>query len=98
MLFSESYTSYLLERIAELGDAPLLKIDLKRGDYWWSTRLYALATLVHEYPAVKWLPFLNDGKAYVGMVRPAELRRALAVVQPELEETYFQSYAPPGIP
>ena len=95
MLFNESYTPYLIEQIAKLGSTPLLKIDLKDGSYWWSTRLYALATLVHEYTAVEWLLFLDHGKCYVGMVRPADLRRALAVVQPQLDETYFQSYAPP---
>lgn len=95
MLFNESYTPYLIEQIAKLGGTPLLKIDLKDGGYWWSTRLYALATLVHEYTAVEWLLFLEEGNTYVGMVRPAELRRALAVAQPQLDETYFQSYAPP---
>ena len=95
MPFNESQTPYLIEQIAKLGSTPLLKIDLKDGGYWWSTRLYALATLVHEYTAVEWLLFVDNGKSYVGMVRPAELRRALAVAQPQLEETYFQSYAPP---
>jgi hypothetical protein len=95
MLFNESYTPYLIDKIAGLGSTPLLKIDLRDGHYWWSTRLYALATLVHEYTSVEWLLFLNEGTKYVGMVRPAELRRALAVIQPELDETYFQSYAPP---
>lgn len=95
MLFNESYTPYLIDQIAKLGSTPLLKIDLKDGAYWWSTRLYALATLVHEYTAVEWLLFLEEGDTYVGMVRPAELRRALAVAQPELDETYFQSYLPP---
>jgi hypothetical protein len=98
MLFNESYTPYLIEQIAKLGSTPLLKIDLRDGAYWWSTRLYALATLVHEYTAVEWLLFLEEGKTYVGLVRPAELRRALAVVQPQLDETYFQSYVPPHHP
>jgi hypothetical protein len=95
MLFNESYTPYLIEQIARLGSTPLLKLDLKDGGYWWSTRLYALATLVHEYTAVEWLLFLAEGKTYVGMVRPAQLRRALALVQPELDEAYFQPYAAP---
>ena len=98
MLFNESYTSYLIERIAGLGRTRLLKIDLRDGAYWWSTRLYALATLVHEYTEVEWLLFLDRGKHYVGLVRPAETRRALAMAQPELDETYCGSYVPPRFP
>lgn len=95
ILFNQSYLPYLIQRIAELGDAPLLKIDLRDGAYWWSTRLYALATLADEYTAVEWLLFLERGTDYVGMIRPRELRRALALFQPELEEHYRQAHVPP---
>jgi hypothetical protein len=98
MLFNQSYTPYLIQRIAELGNAPLLKIDLRDGAYWWSTRLYAVATLAHEYTAVEWLLFLSRGSDYVGIVRPGDLRRALERVQPELEEGYRQAHVPPSAP
>jgi hypothetical protein len=94
MLFNQSYIPYLIDKITALGDAPLLKIDLQDGHYWWSTRLYALATLAHEYTSVEWLLFLNAGRDYVGMVRPADLRRALAAAQPELEEDYRKAHVP----
>lgn len=98
MLFNQSYTPYLIQRIAELGSAPMLKIDLRDGDYWWSTKLYAVATLAHDYTAVEWLLFLSRGSEYVGMVRPGDLRRALERVQPELEEGYRQAHVPPLAP
>lgn len=37
----------------------------------------------------------EEQPSYVGVVRPVGLRRALAAIQPELDEAYFQSYAPP---
>lgn len=95
ILFNESYLPYLLQKIAGLADSPLLKIDLRDGMFWWSTRLYALATLADEYTAVEWLLFLDRGAEYVGMIRPGDLRQALALSQPELEEHYRQAHVPP---
>lgn len=88
ILFSQSYLPHLIERFKGLGSSPLLKIDLRDGRYWWSTRLYGLATLAEAYTSVDWLLFLNRGKEYVGMVRPGDLRQALALAQPELDEHY----------
>lgn len=98
MLFSMSYVPYLIDQVSLLGDAPLLKIDLRDGAHWWSTRLYALATLAHEYTAVEWLLFLDSGSRYVGMVRPADLRRALVAVQPELDACYHDARLQPMLP
>jgi hypothetical protein len=98
MLFNQSYLHYIIQKIAELGDSPLLKIDLRDGKYWWSTRLYAVATLAGEYTAVEWLLFLDRGTDYLGMIRPGDLRRALALSQPELEEGYRQAHVPPLYP
>jgi hypothetical protein len=95
ILFSASFVPNLIQQIAELGDAQLLKIDLRDGKHWWSTRLYTLATLVHEYTSVGWLLFLERGNNYVGMVRPANLRRALAQARPELEIEYRAAVTPP---
>lgn len=95
ILFNQSYLPYLIQRIAQLDDSPLLKIDLRDGVYWWSTRLYALATLADEYTAVEWLLFLEQGTDYVGMIKPGELRRALVLCQPELEEHYRQAHVHP---
>ncbi len=39
------YGPPMLGRMKELGRVPLLKIDLRDGSHWWSTRLHALAAL-----------------------------------------------------
>jgi len=101
MMFNQSYLPYLVNRIAELGDSPLLKIDLKDGRYWWSTKLYALATLAHELTSVEWFLFLTRGEDYVGMIRPSALKWALTTAQPELEELARKANVPaadPGLP
>jgi hypothetical protein len=98
MLFSQSYVPYLLDKIGQLGDAPLLTLDLRDGRYWWSTRLYAVATLAHEHTSLEWLLFVERGDQYVGMVRPAVLRRALAIAEPQLEEHYHEAKVPPLVP
>jgi hypothetical protein len=97
MLFSESYLPYLVERLSQTGDRRLLMIDLRGGDYWWSTRLFALAALAPEHTPVEWLLFVENGGDHVGMARPRDVRRALAAFQPEMERHYRDAIAtPPG--
>jgi hypothetical protein len=98
MLFSQSHLPYLIKKLTDLGDAPLLKIDLRDGAYWWSTRLYALATLARDHTVVEWLLFLERGTDYLGMSRPGDLQRALAAAQPELEAAYWQAQLAPSFP
>lgn len=97
MLFSQSYVPYLAQRLAQIADDRLLVIDLKGGDYWWSTRLFALATLAQEFTPVEWLLFVENGNEYVGMARPIDVRRALATTEPLLEKYYrdLQAVAAP---
>jgi len=98
ILFGQSYVPYLVQQLAQLGESPLLKIDLRDGAYWWSTRLYALATLAAEHTSVEWLLFLDGGTRYLGMVRPRDLTRALAAAQPELESEYRLAQTAPTLP
>ncbi|TMQ17936.1 MAG: DUF4062 domain-containing protein [Deltaproteobacteria bacterium] len=98
VLFNASYAPYLLQKLAEVGEAQLLRVDLRDGTHWWSTRLYALAALAHDYTAVEWLLFLEQGSTYVGMIRPSDLRRALASRHPEIEEQYRNAHAAPAPP
>jgi hypothetical protein len=95
ILFSQSYLPYLVQQLQKLGESPLLKIDLRDGTYWWSTRLYALATLAAEFTSVEWLLFVDEGTRYVGMVRPRDLTRALAAAQPELDGEYRLAHLAP---
>jgi hypothetical protein len=98
ILFSQSYVPYLVQQLQQLGDSPLLKIDLRDGTYWWSTRLYALATLAADFTSVEWLLFVDEGTRYVGIVRPRDLTRALAAAQPELESEYRLAHVAPTHP
>lgn len=98
ILFNESYVPYLVQQLQQLGESPLLKIDLRDGSYWWSTRLYALAMLAAEQTSVEWLLFVDEGTRYVGMVNPRHLARALAVAQPELDSEYRLAHIPPAYP
>ena len=93
ILFSQSYLPYLVNQLQQLGDSPLLKIDLRDGMYWWSTRLYALTTLAADLSSVEWLLFVEEGTRYVGMVRPRDLRRALEVEQPSLQAEYHLAHS-----
>jgi hypothetical protein len=98
ILFSQSYVPYLVQQLQQLGDSPLLKVDLRDGTYWWSTRLYALATLAADFTSVEWLMFVDQGTRYVGMVRPRDLTRALALAQPELRGEYSLAQVAPATP
>ena len=98
ILFSQSYVPYLVHQLQQLGESPLLKIDLRDGTHWWSTRLYALATLAAEFTSVEWLLFVDEGTRYVGMARPRDLTRALAAAQPELDSEYRLARDAPAHP
>jgi hypothetical protein len=97
ILFNASNVTYLLHRVAQLGGSPILKIDLRDGKYWWSTRLYALAILAVDYTAVEWLIFVERGSDYVGMVHPRDLRRAMATAHPAYERAYQQAHSAPAL-
>jgi hypothetical protein len=54
--------------------------------------------LATEFTSVEWLLFVDEGTRYVGMVRPRDLTRALAVAQPELDSEYRLAHvAPPQL-
>jgi hypothetical protein len=58
--------------------------------YWWSTRLYLLAALIDDFSRVQTVAFVeNDAeRRFIGMVRPSDIRHALATLSPILETTY----------
>jgi Domain of unknown function (DUF4062) len=64
-----------------LATAPqlaVLRVDLRNGQYWWSTRLFFLACVAEEIAATGLLIFLQDGKKFVGASTPATVRDRLA--------------------
>jgi hypothetical protein len=77
----------------------LLEMNLRDGDYWWSTRLYLLAALAHDMSDVDAFVFLRGGddRRFVGLSSPSVVRRAFAAREPYLEMRYHEAAgtAPP---
>ena len=55
-----------------------LRIDLKEGNYWWSTRLFFLACIADSLTATQLFIFLEQGDRYIGVATPATVRDRLA--------------------
>jgi hypothetical protein len=51
-----------------------LRIDLQKGDYWWSTRLFFLACIADSLTATQLFIFLEDGDQFLGVATPATVR------------------------
>jgi hypothetical protein len=70
----------------------LIEVNLHTEPYWWSTRLFLLATLADIFSAVERIVIVEGGanRFYVGMISPHVLRESLAARFPELEVTYQQ--------
>lgn len=68
----------------------LLNVNLRGGQYWYSTRLFLLAALAEDYSRIQQLVFMEQGgeRIFVGMASPGNVRQALATLWPTLEEYY----------
>lgn len=83
----------LAEKITQAIARPeqeLLELNLRDGNYWWSTRMFLVAALAEDYSQIRRLVFveLGDERIFVGMVSPGNVRRALANEWPTLELSY----------
>ena len=90
-----SGSEHIIEQMRKVivsGDTEILEINLRDGDYWWSTRLYLLAALVTDYSNVQAFTFVERGveRTFLGIVRPASLQKALAKAFPALPTIYSQ--------
>lgn len=90
-----SMTMELVNAISEAIMRPELKlveVDLRAGDYWWSTRLFLLAALAEQYTQIARLVFVEreNHRLYVGMASPSVIRRSLAKEFPYLGEAFKQ--------
>jgi hypothetical protein len=95
----------IVERITQAIARPeqeLLELNLRDGNYWWSTRLFLLAALAEDYSRIQQLVFVERGgeRGFVGMAVPGDIRRALAMVWPTLELSYqtIKKQPPPPKP
>jgi hypothetical protein len=68
----------------------LLAINLGDGNYWWSTRIFLVAALAHDFTEVEALIFVQsgDGQTYVGIASPRATRTQLATAFPQYEIAY----------
>jgi hypothetical protein len=78
----------------------LVEVNLREGDYWWSTRLYLLATLMEDYTDVKQIAFVENSEErfFLGFATSSDVRRALATAFPEMELRYAEIHSDSNIP
>lgn len=79
-----------LELAIGSSTAQVLEVNLRGGNYWWSTRLYLLAALAEDFSNVRQIVFVADGasRKYKGMAAPASIRRTLERSFPALRDRY----------
>ena len=82
--------------ITEDIKADLIKINLGKGESWWSTRLHLLSALCADYTEVRQMLFERDDNRFVGMCTPSQARRALSQAFPNVEAAYRASVPAPG--
>lgn len=73
--------STLISLKGSLVGAPelrVLTIDLRDGNYWWSTRLFFLAAVAGELAGTRLLIFTQNGECYLGAATTATVRDRLA--------------------
>lgn len=72
------------------SDTELIEVNLRDGDYWWSSRLYLLAALADDFSNVRQFVFVEHGpqRAFVGMATTGAVRGAMAAELPSLEVVY----------
>ena len=68
----------------------ILEINLRGGDYWWTTRLYLLAALADDYSTIQAFAFVDLGveRRFLGLCRPGAVRKAIAQAFPTLAKVY----------
>ena len=73
--------STLMSMQYSLSTAPqlsVLRLDLRDGRYWWSTRLFFLACVAEDIAATRLFMFTDAGNRLVGAATPATVRDRLA--------------------
>ena len=73
----------LRSMVTGVGETRALRIALGQG-VWWSTRLYLLATLLHNLTGVKQIVFAHQDGSFAGMASPAAVRDGLMQAFPAI--------------
>ena len=88
-----SLTVDIMEAIKSLtrnvGNVQVLELNLRNGDYWWSTRLFLVAALAVEHTSVGCLAFVTEGNHFFGLASPWATLLSLAKAFPEVAKAYY---------
>ncbi len=83
---SDSTLMSLQNSLVRAPELRVLTVDLRDGQYWWSTRLFFLAAVAGELAATRLLIFTEDGERYVGAATTATVRDRLATMSAPLRQ------------
>lgn len=83
---SDSTFTPMKDSLMTAPQLAVLRLDLRNGKYWWSTRLFFLARVAEEIAATNLLIFLEDGRRFVGASTPATVSDRLARGNPLLRK------------
>lgn len=77
---SDSTLMSLQKSLVRAPELRVLTVDLRDGNYWWSTRLFFLAAVASEIAGTRLLVFTEGGERYLGAATTATVRDRLATV------------------
>lgn len=94
-----NFGDYRSDLIAQIQDTSVIDyaiFDLGDGKQWLSSRLYLFVLIFHQMRGLRRIVFVNQRSGqhdFVGTADPREVRYALAIRYPWLEQTFAASYA-----
>jgi hypothetical protein len=69
-----------------------LRVDLRDGRYWWSTRLFFLASVAKELSDTRLIIFTQNANEFVGVVTPATLRERIFHTSDDQSKEYLRKF------
>lgn len=82
----DSTLASLQQSLVQSPELRVLTLDLRNGNYWWSTRLFFLAAVAGEVAGTRLLIFTQRGEHYLGAATTATVRDRLAAMSPPLRD------------
>jgi len=76
----------LQQSLVRAPELRVLTVDLRDGNYWWSTRLFFLAAVAGELAGTRLLIFTENGERYLGAATTATVRDRLASMSTPLRQ------------
>lgn len=83
---SDSTLASLQHSLVRTQELHVLTVDLKDGNYWWSTRLFFLAAVAGEIAGTRLMVFTENGERYLGVATAATVRDRLASMSMPLRD------------